>query len=80
MYHGYIRLNRTLAYAALDPRSEGLAGIDQETLAAKAGVTRQAVIKIVSDESGKMASMPQGPSIPAACFRGRLRHRIFSGV
>jgi DNA-binding XRE family transcriptional regulator len=34
--------------------ARGLAGIDQETLAAKAGVTRQAVIKIESDESEKM--------------------------
>jgi DNA-binding XRE family transcriptional regulator len=34
--------------------ARGLAGIDQEALAAKAGVTRQAVIKIESDESEKM--------------------------
>lgn len=34
--------------------ARGLAGIDQETLAAKAGVTRQAVIKIESDESDRM--------------------------
>jgi DNA-binding XRE family transcriptional regulator len=34
--------------------ARGLAGIDQETLAAKAGVTRQAVIKIESDESNRM--------------------------
>jgi DNA-binding XRE family transcriptional regulator len=34
--------------------ARGLAGIDQETLASKAGVTRQAVIKIESDESEKM--------------------------
>jgi DNA-binding XRE family transcriptional regulator len=34
--------------------ARGLAGIDQETLAVKAGVTRQAVIKIESDESEKM--------------------------
>lgn len=34
--------------------ARGLAGIDQETLAAKAGVTRQAVIKVESDESDRM--------------------------
>jgi DNA-binding XRE family transcriptional regulator len=34
--------------------ARGLAGIDQETLAQKAGVTRQAVIKIESDESDRM--------------------------
>ena len=34
--------------------ARGLAGIDQETLAEKAGVTRQAVIKIEADESEKM--------------------------
>jgi DNA-binding XRE family transcriptional regulator len=34
--------------------ARGLAGIDQETLASKAGVTRQAVIKIESDKNEKM--------------------------
>jgi DNA-binding XRE family transcriptional regulator len=34
--------------------ARGLVGIDQETLAARAGVTRQAVIKIESDKSDRM--------------------------
>jgi DNA-binding XRE family transcriptional regulator len=34
--------------------ARGLAGIDQETLAEKAGVTRQTVIKIEADESDRM--------------------------
>jgi DNA-binding XRE family transcriptional regulator len=34
--------------------ARGLAGIDQEALAAKAGVTRQAVIKVESDKSDRM--------------------------
>jgi len=34
--------------------ARGLVGIDQETLATKAEVTRQAVIKIESDESHRM--------------------------
>jgi DNA-binding XRE family transcriptional regulator len=34
--------------------ARGLVGIDQETLAARAGVTRQAVIKIEADESDRM--------------------------
>jgi len=34
--------------------ARGLVGIDQETLASKADVTRQAVIKIEADESERM--------------------------
>ena len=34
--------------------ARGLVGMDQEALASKAGVTRQAVIKIEADESNKM--------------------------
>jgi DNA-binding XRE family transcriptional regulator len=34
--------------------ARGLAGIDQETLAGKAGVTRQTIIKIEADESDRM--------------------------
>ena len=34
--------------------ARGLVGIDQGALASKAGVTRQAVIKIEADESDKM--------------------------
>ncbi len=34
--------------------ARGLVGIDQETLASKADVTRQAVIKVEADESDKM--------------------------
>jgi DNA-binding XRE family transcriptional regulator len=34
--------------------ARGLAGIDQEKLAGKAGVTRQTIIKIEADESDRM--------------------------
>jgi DNA-binding XRE family transcriptional regulator len=34
--------------------ARGLAGIDQEELALKAGVTRQTIIKIEADESDRM--------------------------
>jgi DNA-binding XRE family transcriptional regulator len=34
--------------------ARGLVGIDQETLASKADVSRQAVIKVEADDSGRM--------------------------
>ncbi len=54
----WLMLSKQPAYVWPTPRliraARGLVGIDQETLASKADVTRQAVIKIEADESERM--------------------------